>query len=165
VVRALTVPGYGWQSHPAVLMWRGHLEALGRYGLVVVDEWVARGFGDTCAATIRHDLAEVGVHRVRTQAELAAAVALPSWLGDEAVHLNHRSALLRKDPDWYRPRFPGVPDDLPYAWPVRSAKAVGAEGKRSARSRPGADRAAPVNAPDRRAPDLEPYRRSGPSAG
>jgi hypothetical protein len=134
VLRALTVPGYGWQNHPAVLMWRGHLEALGCYGLVVVEAWVARGFGDTCAASIRHELAEVGVDAVRTQAELAGAGALPGWLGDEALHRSHRSALLRKDPDWYGPRFPDVPDDVPYVWPVRSAKAVEAERRRARKS-------------------------------
>ena len=32
VVRALTRPGYGWANHPAVLMWKGYEEALGRYG-------------------------------------------------------------------------------------------------------------------------------------
>jgi hypothetical protein len=134
IVRALTVPGYGWQNHPAVLMWRGHLEALGRYGLAVVEEWLARGFGDTCAATIRYDLAGAGIESVRTQAELAGAGALPPWLGDEALHRSHRSALLRKDPEWYGSSFPDVPDDLPYVWPVRSAKAVEAERKRAARS-------------------------------
>ncbi|MCO1660112.1 MSMEG_6728 family protein [Pseudonocardia humida] len=134
VVRATTVPGYGWQSHPAVLMWRGHLEALGRYGLDVVAEWVARGFGDTCGASIRYELSGAGIRTVRTQAELAEVGALPAWLGDEALHRSHRSALLRKDPGWYGARFPGVPDDLPYVWPVRSAKAVEAERRRAARS-------------------------------
>ena len=52
IVRALTVPGYAWASHPAVLMWKGHEEALGRYGLAMCDQWLLRGFGDTCAATI-----------------------------------------------------------------------------------------------------------------
>src|ERR671917_433293 len=34
IVRALTVPGYAWSSHPAVLMWKGYEEPLGRYGLI-----------------------------------------------------------------------------------------------------------------------------------
>jgi hypothetical protein len=42
---------------------------------------------------------------------------LPPWLGDEALHLSHRSALFRKDPDFYRPLFGEVPADLPYVWP------------------------------------------------
>ena len=52
IVRALTVLGYAWASHPAVLMWKGYEEALGSYGLAMCDEWRRRGFDDTCAATI-----------------------------------------------------------------------------------------------------------------
>ena len=120
VVRGLSVPGYGWRNHPAVRMWRGFPEALGRYSLTCCDVWLELGFGDTCAATIGADLQVLGVHEVRTQAELAEAGALPPWLGDEALHRSHQSNLLRKDPDFYGPRFPGVPDDLPYVWPVAS---------------------------------------------
>jgi hypothetical protein len=117
VIRGLVVPGYGWRHHPAVKMWAGSLEALGAYGLVCSQAWVAAGFADTCAATIRADLAAAGIDRVRTQDELAEAGELPSWLGDAAFHRSHQSALLRKDPAHYAPLFPGVPDDLPYVWP------------------------------------------------
>jgi hypothetical protein len=80
--------------------------------------WSAGGRADTCAATLVTDLAaHCGTGPVRTQAELAAAGDLPPWLGDDAVHRSHRSALLRKDPDRYRPLFGDVPDDLPYVWP------------------------------------------------
>jgi hypothetical protein len=134
VLRALTIPTYGWQNHPAVLMWKGYEEALGRYGLVVVDAWSRLGFGDTCAASIQKELVDLGVAPARTQPELDVAGRLPPWLGDEALHRSHRSALVRKDPGWYRQFFPGVPDDLPYVWPVRSPKAVEAERKRQARA-------------------------------
>jgi hypothetical protein len=120
VVRGLTVEGYGWRHHPAVKMWRGYEEALGRYGLTCTTVWVELGFGDTCAATMAVDLARAGVTVIRSQPELAAAGALPPWLGDEAFHRSHRSSLLRKDPDFYRQRFPDVPDDLPYVWPSAS---------------------------------------------
>jgi Pyrimidine dimer DNA glycosylase len=131
VVRALTTPGYGWASHPAVLMWKGFEEALGRYGFTCCEVWTELGFGDTCAATIGVDLRAYGVLEVRTQAELAEAGALPPWLGDEEVHRSHRSALVRKDPALYRPLFPDVPDDLPYVWPVRSQAVVDAERRRA----------------------------------
>jgi hypothetical protein len=131
VVRALTVPGYGWANHPAVLMWKGYEEALGRYGFTCCEVWLELGFGDTCAATIGADLRAAGVTTVRTQAELAEAGALPSWLGDETVHVSHRSALVRKDPERYRPLFPDVPDDLPYHWPVRSQAVIDAERRRA----------------------------------
>jgi len=117
VVRGLVRPGFGWRHHPAVKMWRGHEEALGRYGLTCCDVWLERGFVDTCAATIAADLAAAGVTKLRSQADLAAAGALPPWLGDEDFHRSHRSLLLRKDLDGYRDRFPDVPDDLDYVWP------------------------------------------------
>src|SRR3954467_4312821 len=82
IVRTLTVPGYAWASHPAVLMWKGHEEALAAYGASVVRAWTALGFGDTCGATIMADLAKAG-HPTppRPQAALAAAGELPGWLG------------------------------------------------------------------------------------
>ena len=114
IVRALTRSGYGWASHPAVLMWQGFEEALGRYGLACCQAWTELGFGDTCALTIVTDLRAAGVHTVRKQRELAAADALPPWIGDEAVHRSHQSALVRKDQVFYGPLFPDIPDDLPY---------------------------------------------------
>ena len=124
IVRALTVPGYGWASHPAVLMWKGYEEALGRYGLTMCDVWLELGFGDTCAATIAEDLAKVGIETIRTYDELQAAGALPDWLFTDEVQRSHRSSLVRKDPDHYRPLFPDVPDDIEYHWPVRSPVVV-----------------------------------------
>ncbi|WP_210438457.1 MSMEG_6728 family protein [Nocardioides xinjiangensis] len=142
VVRALTVADYGWRNHPAALMWRGYEEALGRYGFACCEVWLELGFGDTCAATIGADLRAAGVTEVRTQAELADAGALPPWLGDPGLHRSHQSALVRKDPEFYRPRFPDVPDDLPYLWPVRSPAVVEAERKRAENAVRRAERAA-----------------------
>jgi len=132
VVRALTVATYAWKHHPAVLMWAGHEEALGAYGMAVVDRWSSRGHGDTCGSTIRTDLATAGITSIRTQQELADAGAMPGWLGDERLHRSHRSALVRKDPEHYRPLFPDVPDDLDYWWPVRSPAVVAREERREA---------------------------------
>lgn len=116
VIRGLTVPDYGWRHHPAVRMWRGWLEGLGRYGLEICRTWIERGFADTCADTIRVDLAAAGVGVVRSQQELAEAGELPDWLGMEDFHRRHRSKLLAKDPEFYRSRF-DEPPDLDYRWP------------------------------------------------
>jgi hypothetical protein len=119
VLRALTVPGYGWRHHPAAAMWAGYEEALTRYGLVVCEVWCATGRQDTCRDTLRRDLQRTtGLDQVRTQPELARTNDLPPWLGDAAFHRSHQSALVRKAPDHYRPHFPDVPDDLPYEWPA-----------------------------------------------
>ncbi len=111
LLRALTVPGHGWRHHPAAKMWDGYLPALVSYGLVMTDEWIAHERADTVREKVRVFAPEVdGI----PQDELD----LPPWLGDEALHLSHRSNLVRKDADFYRPRFGDVPDDLPYVWPV-----------------------------------------------
>ncbi|WP_170124671.1 MSMEG_6728 family protein [Nocardioides silvaticus] len=154
VVRALTRPDYGWANHPATLMWKGFEEALGRYGFVCCAVWCELGFGDTCAATMTDDLRAAGIGSVRTQEELAAAGALPPWLGDPDLHRSHQSALVRKDPGHYGPLFPGVPDDLPYVWPVRSEAAVAAELKKAEN----AERRR-VRALERRAEEIERQRR------
>lgn len=118
ILRAIHIPTYGWQHHPAVRMWRGYEQALVCYGLTICDEWIARGRSDTVRPQIAEH-AHGGVER--TQDELAASEALPPWLGDEAFHRAHRSALVRKDPDHYRPFFGDVPDNLAYVWPVPRA--------------------------------------------
>ncbi|HEV7421830.1 MAG TPA: MSMEG_6728 family protein [Mycobacterium sp.] len=118
VLRALTVPGYGWRHHPAAAMWAGYEEALVRYGLVIGEAWRERGHADTTAATLLTDLRSgTGLDVARDQHDLAKAGELPAWLGDPAFHLSHQSALVRKDPAHYRPFFPDVADDLPYVWP------------------------------------------------
>jgi Pyrimidine dimer DNA glycosylase len=113
ILRALTWTSYGWKNHPAVKMWRGFVPALVRYGLDVCDAWEARGRADATRAAL---LGFTG-GRVPDTGQLRRTGQLPPWLGEEAVHVSHRSALLRKDPAYYRRFFPTEPDDLPYAWP------------------------------------------------
>ena len=118
VLRALELPDYGWTSHPVVRMWRGRTPALVAYGLAMVRVWRERGFADTTHTLIAEFAPDVvGV----PQEELARAGMLPAWVGDEALHLSHRSNLLAKEPDFYRPLFQPLfgaePEDLPYVWP------------------------------------------------
>ena len=119
VLRALELPDYGWANHPAVLMWRGRTAGAGR--LRAGD---GRGSGGSAASPTppTRQIAEFAPDVAGTpQDELAAAGLLPSWVGDEALHRSHRSNLIAKDPDFYRPRFAELfgpePDDLPYVWP------------------------------------------------
>ena len=109
VLRAIVLPSYGWQTHPAMQMWRGYVPALTRYALDMVDAWTDQGHPDSTRALIAEFAPEA--------ASRGVPLALPSWLGDDALHLSHRSNLVRKAPEFYAPLFPGVPDDLPYVWP------------------------------------------------
>ena len=106
VLRAVTIPTYGWRNHPAAKMWRGFVPALAEYALAMTDEWIAQGHPDT----VRPQLLEF----------TGSPIVYPLWLGDEALHVSHRSNLIRKDPEFYRPLFGDIPDDLPYVWPSSS---------------------------------------------
>lgn len=109
IVKTILTPEQkGWQNHPAVNMWRGYLGALLRYQEAVCNEWVTnRGYKDTCLDKTKIILSET---------ELSDE--MPPWVGDEDIHVSHQSNLIRKDPIFYVPVFPGVPDNLEYVWPV-----------------------------------------------
>lgn len=108
---ALTGAKKGWANHPATKMWRGHERALLLYGLAMVNEWVRRGYKDTCLNRMYELMAASGLND-------GTPLEPPPWLGDEGFHLSHRSNLLRKAPEHYRAYWPDEPDNLPYVWPV-----------------------------------------------
>lgn len=107
ILKALTEPDYGWKNHPATKMWRGYEHALAEYSIAICDEWLERGFKDTCRGKI---IAQV--------MNIPFSSSKPFWLGDESIHASHRSNLLRKQPDWYSKFNWSEPDDLEYVWPV-----------------------------------------------
>lgn len=101
--------GRAWSNHPATRMWRGYEYALVKYQFAMTDEWIDRGYSDTCMnKTLR-----LYYDSFTRPSRLA-----PPWLGDEEFHRSHQSNLIRKDAAHYGPLFPGVPDNLPYIWPV-----------------------------------------------
>lgn len=102
ILRALRGETKGWVNHPATRMWRGYEAALCYYGWVMCDEWLMRGYKDSM------------LHRFTGH---GGKLVMPPWLGDEQFHLSHQSNLVRKLPDYYRDKFPGVPGDMEYVWP------------------------------------------------
>lgn len=105
ILKALTDKNYGWQNHPAVKMWNGCEHALASYGIAICDEWISRGFNDTC----RSKIIEIG-YGINPK-------NYPKWLGLESFHNSHKSNLLRKNPEHYRQFWPDFTDKLPYIWP------------------------------------------------
>ncbi|MFE5678421.1 MSMEG_6728 family protein [Streptomyces erythrochromogenes] len=119
VLRGLLVPGHGGRRHPAVRRGAGHEEALVRYGPDACRNPAAEGRGDTWAVTLaQYFRAWLPGGAPRTQEQSAADGDLPPWLGTPDFHRSHRSALLRKDPGFHRPHFPGGAEDLPYVRPA-----------------------------------------------
>lgn len=98
--------GNGWTNHPCTKMWSKYPNALVKYGIAVCEVWRSRGFKDTC-------LEKIQKHYKRELSE-----EMPEWLGREDLHLSHKSNLIRKDKTYYSTKFPNVPDDLEYIWPV-----------------------------------------------
>lgn len=103
LVRTLTFGG-GWARHPAARMWRGYTGALVRYGVAVCDEWIRRGYADTCRGKI------LGV-------ATGPGDGMPPWLGDARFHSAHRAALLAKDFGWYGRFGWAERPEVRYVWP------------------------------------------------
>jgi len=100
--------GGGWADHPATKMWDGHGGALAEYGIAICDEWISRGYRDTCRGKIMSLSADHGM----------LSHTDPDWLHDKDFHAAHRSNLLRKDPVHYGQFGWTETDDLDYVWPV-----------------------------------------------
>lgn len=115
ILKALADPGYGWQNHPAVKMWKGHEYSLFNYQIAICSEWVeVRGYKDTCFAKS----IDVWMGFMRATEGEKHNPESPWWIGDEDFHRAHRSNLLRKNIEHYRSKFErGLRDDLPYLWP------------------------------------------------
>jgi hypothetical protein len=100
-------PDYkGWKNHPAREMWRGYENALVRYGQFICLEWTSRGYKDTC------------YQKISEHFDNSKTCVEPSWIGREDIHLSHKSRLIQKFPDHYKPLWPEAPDNLEYVWPV-----------------------------------------------
>lgn len=118
ICNALHRESGGWINHPVTRMWRGYEPALVAYGFAIVRRWAAQGRADTVGEKL---VPHLHGEPQRTQAELATRRMLPPWLGRDDLHCAYRSALVRKDPDFYRPLFPDVVqnvEDVAYVWPV-----------------------------------------------
>lgn len=112
IMKALTRTSGGWINHPAVKMWRGYAWALLQYQKVTCTEWTNnRGYKDTCLQktieiynNLPDDMKNEGVY--------------PPWLGRSDFHKSHKSNLIRKKENHYKPFWPNISNNLEYVWPV-----------------------------------------------
>ena len=110
LLRALSGESKGWVNHPACKMWRGHEAHLIAYGLEMCNEWIDRGFKDTCEPKIWRFFEYFNLQNSKHPCF--------SWYTKEFVTA-HRSNLIRKNPEYYAHKWPDTPRDLPYIWPVK----------------------------------------------
>jgi len=95
----------GWRSHPAVRMVRDYPAWLCLYSIKICQEARARGYVDNL---LPHFEKEILTYPYIIQ---------PHWLGSY-LHKTHQSNLIRKKPEFYSIKFPNIPDNLPYFWPL-----------------------------------------------
>ena len=98
IIRTIKYGG-GWKHHPAVKMWRGHINALKLYYNLSLEEWVRRGYKNRME-----------------KMPISGKIAYPAWFGKNEFHAAHRSNLLRKDFTYYSNFGWLEPLDLPYKW-------------------------------------------------
>ena len=104
-------PNSQWRNHPADKMWKGYEPfLLWNYLTAIMFEWKNRGFKNTKCQQHFNIFTKIPI--------VLKNKIKPPWLNDEFCKC-HQSNLIRKNPSYYRPLFSGVPDNLPYIWPVK----------------------------------------------
>ncbi len=106
LLKALSGEKAGWANHPASKMWKGYTNALVLYGVAICNEWISRGYKDTCLEKIQ----------VYWNDDLPSES--PEWMNNQEIFASHRSNLLRKNQEYYSKFNWTEPDTLPYIWPV-----------------------------------------------
>lgn len=113
ILNALSNPEYGWQSHPAVKMWKNYELELVQYGLDICEEWINRGYKDTC------------YQKILDKQQFFTSTLKPSWLGLDVFHQSHRAALYRKAPDLYPTEWEKDLELSPeYWWPTENESLI-----------------------------------------
>jgi hypothetical protein len=95
----------GWRSHPAVKMVKDYPAWLCLYSIKICQEARRRGYVDNLLPHFERELLTYPY------------IIQPHWLGSY-LHKTHQSNLIRKKPDYYSSKFPNIPDNLPYFWPL-----------------------------------------------
>jgi hypothetical protein len=106
ILRTLTGASTGWRNHPATKMWSDNPTQLCAYGIAICQEWMRRGYKDTCQ----------GKMLALIEPDFSAA---PEWFGRPSLHASHRSNLLRKMPEHYSQFGWTEPTDMEYEWPSK----------------------------------------------
>ena len=117
VMRALTLPDYGWQHHPVTAMWRGYRPALMAYQEATCRVWAERGHADTCLEKTLLDLGRVPEDLAAYERGDVADAAVERRRGPARARTGRSSC--RRHRSTTGALFPDVPDDLDYVWPGR----------------------------------------------
>lgn len=110
----------GWKNHPAVKMWKGYERYLFyEYLREIVNEWKYREFKNTLL-NIRIEALKfiIDTEKYGEVDTDSVSILFPMWITPELIE-SHQSNLIRKDYDFYKPKFPNAREGLEYVWPTR----------------------------------------------
>lgn len=97
----------GWPNHPISLIWKNHKYALAKYCLFGLEELRRRG--RYYPHWIKYYIGILGKEKDN---------GVPLIIYNKKFYISHQSNLIRKDPNYYRPIFGDIPDNLPYVWKI-----------------------------------------------
>jgi hypothetical protein len=87
--------------------WEGYEEALDLYGVYLGLEYRFRGHPRKAYDFFNSELTN---RRLRRR-PMKRRTNLPHWMGADSVHVEHRQALIKRDPDYYIAKFREVRAD------------------------------------------------------
>lgn len=111
IFECLIVKETRWKNHPAVQMWKGFEGyLLYDYIIRILNEWeLVRKFKNTKCIEKWYKYTSL-VNILNRQK--------PPWITEKFIEA-HRSNLIRKDPNYYKPLFPNTQEGLEYIWPTK----------------------------------------------
>lgn len=114
IARCLLGYTEGWCHHTVTKMWKYHESFLiNIYLKTIMSEWENRG--------MKNDKCKIHYEYLSKVLQSYKPIK-PWWMNDRRYFLRfcrrHKSNLIRKYPEYYRDKFPGIPDNLPYLWPT-----------------------------------------------
>jgi len=104
----LVTPKRDVSSHPACKLWKGYEGAHFKYAMELFNAWYDKGYHS-----------EKNLENLIFLAPFVGLMdkSTPPWITEELIE-THRSVLIQKKPEHYRPLWPDTPDNLTmrYNW-------------------------------------------------
>jgi hypothetical protein len=109
----LITPKRDVSSHPACKLWKGWERSHACYINSLLRAWYDKGY----KSDINRKNMEFLQGTIEYTHSGSPMSTFPDWITDELI-MTHRSVLIQKKPEYYKPLWPDVPDDLKmrYDW-------------------------------------------------
>lgn len=120
IIKLLETQPPGWDRHPAVRMWTGHVPELKYY----FNTFLITAINKHHIRVKAYKPIEILRYEPRSRIHDSVVLEMPWWVGNKNFHRAMRARLIEKYPEFYRPLWP---DDEgfnggKYFWPVMETK-------------------------------------------